>query len=117
MESGAAAFDALFKRNYRVLLRFIYFRVNDRELAEDLTGDTFRIAWEKHRAGVQITTPPWLFAAARNVIGNEYRRRDRERSRVTVATLEALVQVENWGAWVDDADIRLSMSKLRAADA
>lgn len=48
-------------------------------MAEELAADVFRIAWQKWD-GRTRTEIAWLFAVARNVIGNAYRGRDRRRA-------------------------------------
>lgn len=66
---------ALHAEHYRRIYRYIAYRISDRERAEELANDVFRIAWEKQPAG-----PPgigWLIATARNVLANEYKGRRR----------------------------------------
>lgn len=66
---------ALHAEHYRRVYRYIAYRISDRERAEELANDVFRIAWEKWPA-----EPPgigWLIATARNVLGNEYKGRRR----------------------------------------
>ncbi|MDQ1135915.1 RNA polymerase sigma factor (sigma-70 family) [Microbacterium sp. SORGH_AS 1204] len=70
-------FVALFREHYNAVLRFIERRVSDREAAADLTMDCFEIAWRKRDPRDPFGLP-WLYRTARNLIANEYRRRDRE---------------------------------------
>ncbi|MHA7295077.1 RNA polymerase sigma factor [Arthrobacter sp. HLT1-21] len=58
------------------VFNFIHRRVSSREAADELTNDVFRIAWERNPEAVDLTVA-WLLAVARNVVGNEYRRRER----------------------------------------
>lgn len=55
---------------------YIHRRVSSREAADELTNDVFRIAWERNPEAEDLTVG-WLLAVARNVVGNEYRRRER----------------------------------------
>ncbi|BAJ75367.1 DNA-directed RNA polymerase specialized sigma subunit, sigma24 homolog [Microbacterium testaceum StLB037] len=70
-------FVMLFREHYTAVRRFIERRVSDPQAADDLTMDCFEIAWRKrtpdHPFGLA-----WLYRTARNLIGNEYRRRERE---------------------------------------
>ncbi|WP_307794449.1 RNA polymerase sigma factor [Arthrobacter cavernae] len=69
---------ALHKDAYPRVYNFVLRRVNDEELAQELAADVFRVAWEKW----EPDSPPslvWLLSVARNVIGNAYRGRERQR--------------------------------------
>ncbi|GAB3537258.1 sigma-70 family RNA polymerase sigma factor [Arthrobacter tecti] len=68
---------AIHTRNYQRVFAYILRRVNDREAAQELAADVFRIAWQKERRA--DTEIGWLLRVARNVIGNEYRGRTRAR--------------------------------------
>ncbi|MEX0153264.1 RNA polymerase sigma factor [Microbacterium sp. LMI1-1-1.1] len=70
-------FVALFREHYTPVRRFIERRVSSAEAAADLTMDCFEIAWAK-RVPDEPFGLPWLYRTARNLIANEYRRRDRE---------------------------------------
>ena len=72
-----ADFAALFREHYNAVRRFIERRVSDREAADDLAMECFEIAWRK-RDPREPFGLPWLYRTARNLIANEYRRRDRE---------------------------------------
>jgi len=101
------AFIALYKDSYPRIHRFVHRRVDDPELVQELAADVFRIAWQKWDGspGVEL---PWLFAVARNVIGNAYRGRDRQRA--LQQRLEAFASV----ASAPDSDNALVESALLA---
>lgn len=69
-------FAALHREHRERVFSFICRRVSSREASEELTNDVFRIAWQRNPDAVDVT-PAWLLTVARNVIGNEYRRRER----------------------------------------
>ncbi|MHA7245634.1 RNA polymerase sigma factor [Arthrobacter tecti] len=69
-------FAAVHREHRERVLHFIHRRISSREAADELTNDVFRIAWQR-QADVGEVTPAWLLTVARNVIGNEYRRRER----------------------------------------
>lgn len=68
-------FVDLHTQHFTRVYRYIAYRINDMERAEELAADVFRIAWEK-----QLAAPPgigWLLATARKVLSNEYKGRRR----------------------------------------
>ncbi|WP_158590027.1 RNA polymerase sigma factor [Amnibacterium setariae] len=73
-EPRAAAFERVFRADHAALVAFCFRRVDDYELARDLTAETFRIAWSRWDEP-RRSDRAWLFGVARNLIGNEYRRR------------------------------------------
>lgn len=58
-------FVAVYTRDYPRLLAFVLRRTGDRGVAEDLTAEVFRIAWERIDTGAP--TSVWLFVTARNL--------------------------------------------------
>jgi RNA polymerase sigma-70 factor (ECF subfamily) len=69
-EAFALLYEAYFDRVYR----FIFFRVTDVQIAEDLTSQVFLKAWENlnryHPRGPFLA---WLYAIARNTVIDTYR--------------------------------------------
>jgi RNA polymerase sigma-70 factor, ECF subfamily len=61
---------------YGPIYRYIAFRVNDRELAEDLTSEVFLrfLKALRERAAPQTTVRGWLFGVAANIVSDHYRR-------------------------------------------
>lgn len=116
MEPDAEDFTALYTRNYRTIFRYILQRVNDHASAEDLTAETFARALEKQQAGVTITVG-WLILTARNLIGNEYQRRDRAQARLQRLVIEELTTAAARDDDEDDLEVRAAMARLRPADA
>lgn len=77
-DEQASAFSALYRRHFGLVVTVIRGRVTDVEEAEDLTMAVFELAWKRIREGERIGLP-WIYGCARNVVGNEYQRRDRHR--------------------------------------
>lgn len=73
-DTRSAAFEHVFRENHGALVAFCFRRVDDQELARDLTAETFRIAWSRWDEP-RRSDRAWLFGVARNLIGNEYARR------------------------------------------
>jgi RNA polymerase sigma-70 factor, ECF subfamily len=71
----AEAFGLIYDRYVDVVFRFIYFRVGNRQLAEDLTSDTFLRAlkrigsftWQGRDLGA------WLVTIARNLVADHFK--------------------------------------------
>jgi RNA polymerase sigma-70 factor (ECF subfamily) len=78
-----AAFAAVYDRHAGVLFRFLVRRVG-RDTADELLGETFRIAFER-RSTFDSTRPdarPWLYGIATNLIAR-HRRAEMRRIRAT----------------------------------
>jgi RNA polymerase sigma-70 factor (ECF subfamily) len=74
------ALGALYDRHHKKIYRYIYARVSDQSLAEDLTGEVFaRMVAHLprfRRRGVPFRA--WLYRIARNLVIDYYRKRDRQ---------------------------------------
>src|SRR3954464_11302295 len=85
------AFRLIFERYTRPVISFIFYMVNQRELAEELAQETFVRAYRNLNAlrdEVKLST--WLFGIARNVARESIRRQQRERSLVELDDERAL---------------------------
>lgn len=76
LQQNEDVFAAVHREHRPRVFHYIHCRINSREGAEELTNDVFRVAWQRHPDPAELTIT-WLLAVARNLIGNEYRRRDR----------------------------------------
>ncbi|MFZ4842985.1 MULTISPECIES: RNA polymerase sigma factor [Mycetocola] len=70
-------FSEFFRANHSLVVGVAERRLSSRQDGEEIATEAFRIAWERHRAGEPLSVP-WLYGVVRNLIGNEYRRRDRQ---------------------------------------
>jgi RNA polymerase sigma-70 factor (ECF subfamily) len=71
-EAFARLYEAYFDRVYR----FVFFRVSDDQMAEDLAAQVFLKAWENlHRYQPHGPFLAWLYAIARNTVIDNYRTR------------------------------------------
>ncbi|WP_460980232.1 RNA polymerase sigma factor [Schumannella luteola] len=118
-DARVAAFSAFYRQHYALVLAVCERRLSDHEEAQDVTAEVFRVAWQKFAAA--DATLPWLYAIARNVIGNEYRRRTRsdalrERVGSVIATSsEAAVDGPD-GSDGADLELRRAVAALKPAD-
>src|SRR5512142_3067606 len=70
------AFSQLYEAYFDRVYRFVYFRVADLEVAEDLASQVFLKAWENlHRYRPRGPFLAWLYAIARNTVIDTYRTR------------------------------------------
>ncbi len=72
-EAFARLYDAYLERIYR----YIYFRVADEQVAEDITSEVFLKAWEKLDTYQAGSSPfiAWLYRIAHNAVIDQYRTR------------------------------------------
>jgi RNA polymerase sigma-70 factor (ECF subfamily) len=84
-----AAFGSLYERYMEQIYRYVYYRVSDRDEAEDLTETIFVKAWEAlpRFRSQGATFRAWLYRIAHNAVI------DRHRTRKTVVPLE---QAQDW---------------------
>ena len=76
-EGDADAFARLYDAYIERVYRFVHYRVGERQLAEDLSADTFLKAWEHLDRYEERGLPfgAWLFRIARNTVIDHYRTR------------------------------------------
>lgn len=104
---------ALHAEHFSRIYSYIAYRINDRERAEELANDVFRIVWEKRPA-----EPPgigWLIATARNVLGNEYKGR-RRREQLMERLAEDARGRDDAGEDDRPADVAEILSRLKDRD-
>ena len=78
-QGESEAFGMLFDKYSDKIYRFIYYKVINKELAEDLTSQCFLKAWEQIFAGRKIKTfQAWVYRIARNLVVDYYRTREKE---------------------------------------
>lgn len=71
------SFLAMYEAFNPRVLGYVRRRISSERAAEEITADVFRIAWQKADS-VPDPCIGWLLNVARNLIGNEYRSRERE---------------------------------------
>lgn len=72
-------FAKLYEKHLDAIFSYCFFRVGDRQLAEDVTADTFEQAWRDRRRynPEQASFTTWLFAIARHRIIDDQRKQGR----------------------------------------
>jgi RNA polymerase sigma-70 factor (ECF subfamily) len=87
----------LFEANYALVWAFAARRVG-RDLADEVTAETFLVTWRRLDA-VPVKPLPWLYGVARNVIS-----RQRQASLRQAKTQELLAWERSGSAFEDDAE-------------
>jgi RNA polymerase sigma-70 factor (ECF subfamily) len=86
----ADAFGVLYARHMDTIYRYIFFRVHDQMVAEDLTEETFVRAWE-NLPKYKVTEHPvtsWLYRIAHNLVVDH----TRKQPPITVSAIDILPQ-------------------------
>jgi RNA polymerase sigma-70 factor (ECF subfamily) len=106
---------AALRTNQADIFAYLVRRVNNREDAADLFGDTYLIAWRKRRS---MPTEPdaarkWLFVVARNTLLNHYRANRRRRG-LTDSLRGELLRLDSLGEPLTDEqlDVRRAIESL-----
>ncbi|MBI2644456.1 MAG: sigma-70 family RNA polymerase sigma factor [Candidatus Wildermuthbacteria bacterium] len=75
MPNFKESFEELYDRYLERIFRFVFVKVNSRELAEDLCSEIFSRFWKKYQE-IDIENPQaFLYQIARNVVADYYRSR------------------------------------------
>lgn len=86
-------FELIVGEHRTTVFGMLFSLLRDRELAEDLTQETFVVLFKKIET-IDATRPvlPWLLTTARNLAANAHRRRKQERATI----LQGQATVEMW---------------------
>jgi len=109
------AFDELYNLYADKLYRFIYFRVDDESLAEDLVAEVFLRVLNRIGDFQGMTTASfsaWLYRIARNLLTDYYRRRSKEE---TVAFDHTSTMPDPEASPADEAEKRQAHQALHRA--
>lgn len=81
MDNTQKKFSKIYDQYISRIYRFVYLRVNSKDIAQDITSETFTRAWNKFRAdNPESKVKNWtgfLYQIARNLITDFYRERAR----------------------------------------
>ena len=108
-EAFGQLYDAYMERIYR----FVYFRVEDQQTAEDITSQVFLTAWNNLDRFQFSRTPylAWLYTIAHNAVIDHYRTR-----KVTTALDDVqLSQPDHSEAVENDIDLTVEMQSVKSA--
>jgi RNA polymerase sigma-70 factor (ECF subfamily) len=105
-------FAEFYRETYSLILTTCERRLSDRKAAEDATAEAFRVAWERAKAGKELTLP-WLYVVARNLVGREYRRNRRTPTHFLAA---ADTEIEGSASSDRALEVRAALSRLKPAE-
>ncbi|OGE79125.1 MAG: hypothetical protein A2751_05800 [Candidatus Doudnabacteria bacterium RIFCSPHIGHO2_01_FULL_46_14] len=87
------AFGQIYDLYFQKVYRFIYFRVNHKEAAEDLVSEVFIKVWDKlDKIQEAQAFNGWIYQIARNLVIDYYRSR---KENVDISLLENVLQYED----------------------
>lgn len=105
------AFGQIYDLYFAKVYRFIYYRVNHSETAEDLASETFIRVWNKlAQIGDAAAFQAWLFRIARNLVVDHYRAR---KITVDITELENFLEYED--NIIDQANLGFDQKKFLEA--
>lgn len=75
MDANQEKFSRIYDKYLEQIYRFVFLRVNDKEVAQDLTAETFSRGWESFRkdSGAIQNPRAFLYKIARNLTIDYYR--------------------------------------------
>jgi RNA polymerase sigma-70 factor, ECF subfamily len=95
-------FESLFELYAKAIFRFLYFKVSDYELAQDMTEDTFLRVWKKLKNGETIGNPKALGYKIANGLAVDHYRKASKSNLVSLDEID-----ERMLPHTDDLDDRL----------
>lgn len=102
-QGDSGAYESLYKEYFPKISRFVAFRVNSPETAEDLVAEVFIKAWENLQTSTEVTSfTSWIFTIARNRIIDHYRTK---KTYADLFELENLLEYEDNVVDAIDLDI------------
>lgn len=96
-------------QHYEKIYKYCYFRLHSRDLAEDITQETFLRFFMSDTYRDTGQALQYLYTVARNLCIDEYRRQKNEE-----LPMEILLDVEN--DWIINMDLRAALQRLNDDD-
>lgn len=105
------AFGQIYDLYFEKVYRFVYYRVNHEETAEDLVSETFIRVWNKlGKIDDAAAFQAWIFRIARNIVVDHYRAK---KITVDISELENVLEYED--NIIDRANLGFDQKKLLEA--
>lgn len=123
MDNYKEKFSQIYDQYIDKIYRFIYFRVNSQEIAEDITSKVFLRGWEAFQGQAlgkseEILNPSaFLYQIARNTVIDHYR----ETAKIKVISAEITPQIVDTGKGLEEMailssefqEVKLAIQKLK----
>ncbi|MDD3729242.1 MAG: sigma-70 family RNA polymerase sigma factor [Candidatus Pacebacteria bacterium] len=79
MDDLKKQFAKIYDKNVDAIYRFVFFKVNSEEIAQDLTSEAFMKSWQVfQKEGLKIENPrAFVYRTARNLVIDYYRKKAR----------------------------------------
>ncbi len=117
MANPRKIFSKIYDQHIDKIYRFIFFKVNSQEIAQDLTSETFLRGWESFKNGNKIENPQaFLYKIARNLVTDHYREKGKVKivSADYVKITDPRTNLEEKAILNSDLDtIRLALTSLK----
>ncbi|MDD5606603.1 MAG: RNA polymerase sigma factor [Candidatus Pacebacteria bacterium] len=110
-------FSKIYDKNINNIYRFIYFKVNSEQIAEDLCSETFIRAWkafnrDNNHFEQEINNPrAFLYQIARNLVIDYYKQKDRAQT----ISLDNVVLADQGPSLEEKVNINFDMNNIRLA--
>ncbi|OGZ72546.1 MAG: hypothetical protein A2908_01590 [Candidatus Staskawiczbacteria bacterium RIFCSPLOWO2_01_FULL_38_12b] len=114
MNNPKEQFSLIYDQYIEKIYRFVYVKVNSREVAEDVTSKVFLNGWQAYQKNQDIKNPgAFLYQIARNAVVDHYR----EKGRTKVTYVEDLFYTPDtaknpYEKAIVNADAELTISAL-----
>jgi RNA polymerase sigma-70 factor, ECF subfamily len=90
------------------IFRYLYVHVRDRELAEDMTAETFTRAWKGIEKFDFAQPRPWLYRIARNILTDYWRKKKDE-------NMDENMEIVSDINITEEIDLRLNKKRVHGA--
>ncbi|HPO68638.1 MAG TPA: sigma-70 family RNA polymerase sigma factor [Candidatus Pacearchaeota archaeon] len=70
-------FSKIYDKYINQIYRFVFLKVNSKEIAEDITSETFLKVWESYKNNKIENVSAFLYQVARNLLTDYYRQKSR----------------------------------------
>jgi RNA polymerase sigma-70 factor (ECF subfamily) len=116
MDELKEQFGKIYDEYIEKIYRFVYLKVNSREIAEDISSKVFMRGWDSYRAkGESIKNiGAFLYQVSRNMVIDHYR----QKGRTNMVSTEYVTEIVDNGAGIHEkaiinADIEIVKSALK----
>ncbi len=107
MPNDATGFAEVYDAHVQKIYAFVYYRVQHREIAEDLTSTTFLKALDAYASFAGGNVRAWLYRIARNTVTDHYR------THRPPVDLETAQDVQSASNPAHDAETRMQLEQVR----